>query len=168
MKKETRRTGVTSAAGVVEQDASAEAPARVLRQFRQIFNAFRSHFRRVEHHVGIGGAQLWALSVIKANPGIGMNALARAMDVRQPTASNLVKSLAMQGLVEVRKEGADRRAVQLHALAAGSRLLRRAPGPIAGILPDALANLDAPVLSRLERDLGILLSAIEADRRPGR
>lgn len=39
-----------------------EASTRVLRQFRIVFNAVRSHFRQVEREAGIGGAQLWALT----------------------------------------------------------------------------------------------------------
>ena len=108
---------------------------------------------------------MWALSIIRDRPGLGVNDLARALDVRQPTASNLVKSLAVQGLIEVRKAAADRRAVQLHVLAAGTRLLRRAPGPFTGDLPDALAGLDEQTLQRLEQDLRVLIAALGADER---
>ena len=84
---------------------------------------------------------------------------------RWPTASNLVKSLTEQGLIEVRKDGRDRRAVHLHALPAGNRLLRRAPGPFTGVLPEALAGLDAQTLERLEQDLMVLITALGADER---
>ncbi|HWJ96252.1 MAG TPA: MarR family transcriptional regulator, partial [Telluria sp.] len=45
---------------------------RVLRQFRIVFNAVKTHFRQVEREAGVGGAQLWALSVIERTPGIGV------------------------------------------------------------------------------------------------
>ena len=45
---------------------------RVLRQFRVVFNAVKTHFRQVEREAGVGGAQLWALSVIDRRPGIGV------------------------------------------------------------------------------------------------
>ena len=77
---------------------------------------------------------------VRQRPGLGVNELAAAMSVRQPTASNLVKNLTQQGLIEVRREGPDRRAVQLHILPEGRRVLRRAPGPFAGVLPEALAS----------------------------
>ena len=55
--------------------AMADEPAaRVLRQFRQVFNAVKTHFRQVEKTVGLGGAQVWALSVIRDIPGIGIGA----------------------------------------------------------------------------------------------
>lgn len=142
-----------------------DAPARVLRQFRRVFNSVKTHFQQVEKKAGVGGAQVWALHVIDARPGIGVNGLAQAIDVRQPTASNLVRALVEQGLVEVRREGPDRRAVQLHLLPAGSKVLKRAPGPYSGVLPQALAALDPATLARLERDLGKLIAELGADER---
>lgn len=146
------------------QDETAAA-VRVLRQFRLVFNTVKTHFQQVEKRAGVGGAQVWALSVIRDRPGVGVNDLARAMDVRQPTASNLVRALIEQELIEVRKDERDGRAVMLHLLPAGARLLRRAPGPFAGVLPEALAGLDAKTLDRLERDLAVLIQALGADER---
>jgi DNA-binding MarR family transcriptional regulator len=137
----------------------------VLQQFRIVFNAVKTHFQQVERRAGVGGAQIWALSIVRDRAGLGVNDLAQAMSVRQPTASNLVKSLAQQGLIEVRREGPDRRAVQLHMLPGGRRLLRRAPGPFAGVLPEALASLDEASLLRLESDLAKVIKALKADDR---
>lgn len=145
-------------------DAAPEA-TRVLRQFRLVFNVVKSHFRQVEKKVGIGGAQVWALHVVHQRPGIGVHDLARAMDVRQPTASNLVKSLVEQGMLQVRKDGPDRRAVQLHVLPSGLDVLQRAPGPFTGVLPQALAGMDTATLARLEQDLGALINLLGADER---
>lgn len=141
------------------------AAARVLRQFRLVFNVVKTHFQQIEKKVGVGGAQVWALHVVQQRPGIGVHGLAQAMDVRQPTASNLVKSLAEQGLLQVRKEGHDRRAVQLHVLPPGLDVLERAPGPFAGVLPQALDSLDEATLARLEQDLGALIGRLGADDR---
>lgn len=148
-----------------ETAQGAHSAARVLRQFRLVFNVVKGHFQQVEKKVGVGGAQVWALHVVQQHPGIGVHGLARAMDVRQPTASNLVKSLTDQGLLQVRKEGPDRRAVQLHLLPPGFDILQRAPGPFAGVLPQALASLDEVTLSRLEQDLGQLIGRLGADDR---
>ena len=148
--------------------ASSEPGTRVLRRFRLVFNAVKTHFREVEKKAGVGGAQLWALSVIRDSPGIGVNHLAKAMDVHQSTASNLVKTLAEQELISVTKTGPDRRAVQLRVLAAGTKVLRRAPGPFTGLLPQAIARLDAQTLSRLDQDLGKLIAALDVDDRRDR
>ena len=145
-----------------------EAATRVLRQFRQVFNAVRTHFQQIEKQVGLGGAQVWALSVIRDMPGIGVGELARMMDVHQSTASNLVKALVERELVASAKGSGDRRSVQLRLLPAGAKLLRRSPGPFAGVLPTALAALDQRTLKRLERDLATLLGELQADERAGR
>lgn len=149
-----------------EPDGGAiQAPTRVLRQFRLVFNAIKSHFREVEKQAGIGGAQLWALSVVQARPRIGVRALAAAMDIHQATASNLVKSLAALDMLAVERTGPDRRTVQLAILPAGEAVLGRAPGPFVGVLPEALARLDAATLCRLEQDLSALLAVLETDER---
>ncbi|MFM2066562.1 MAG: hypothetical protein RLZZ584_1471 [Pseudomonadota bacterium] len=150
---------------VEDIDAQAQAAARVLRRFRLVFNAVKTHFQQVEKQAGIGGAQLWALSVVATSPGIGVNALAQAMDVHQTTASNLVKSLVTAGLIAAEKSAPDRRAVQLKLLPAGAKVMRKAPGPFAGVLPDALAGLDAATLERLDQDLAKLITALQADER---
>ena len=80
-----------------------EPSARVLRRFRLVFNAVRGHFRAVEARAGVSGAQLWALSVVQAQPGIGVGGLAQAMDVHQSTASNLLRALLEAGLVVAAK-----------------------------------------------------------------
>lgn len=147
--------------------ATPDAAKRVLRQFRQVFNAVKSHFRQVEKAAGIGGAQLWALSVVAYQPGIGVNALARAMDIQQTTASNLVRTLAASGLLVAERKGEDRRAVQLRLLPAGDEVLRRAPGPFSGVLPAAIGQLDAEALARLEADLALLIALLRPDASAG-
>ena len=140
-----------------------EPAVRVLRRFRLVFNAVKSHFQQVERSAGVGGAQLWALSIIHARPGLGVSELARAMDVKQSTASNLVKVLVERGLVSAMREAADRRAVQLRLQPAGRKVLRQAPGPFTGVLPQALASLDAQTLERLDADLARLIAVLGVD-----
>jgi len=140
-----------------------EHATQVLRQFRQVFNAVKSHFQQVEKTVGLGGSQVWALSVVREHPGIGIGALAEALAIRQSTASNLVRGLIDRGLIDAAKDDADRRAVRLRLLPAGARILKNAPGPFAGLLPDALKSLDATTLQRLQADLGQLIVALDAD-----
>ena len=147
--------------------APVPAPARVLRQFRVVFNAVKTHFRHVEQSAGLGGAQVWALSVIRDRPGIGVKELARTLDIKQSTASNLVRGLLERTMVDARRDGADRRTVALHLLDAGAAVLARAPAPFAGVLPDALGELDAATLARLETDLGKLISLLGVDADAG-
>lgn len=143
--------------------AEPDTQKQVLRRFRIIFNAVRTHFRQIEKHIGIGGTQLWALSLIHAHPGIGVGELAQSMDIHQSTASNLVKALVEQGLVKTSRSTTDRRAVALTLMPEALRLINKAPGPFAGVLPDALANLDAQTLGRLDEDLARLITLLGAD-----
>jgi len=152
-----------TAPAAVPAPQSAPPSARVLRQFRVVFNAVKSHFRQVERLAGVGGAQLWALSVIQRRPGIGVTELSRELDIHQSTASNLIKSLSERGLVSAAREGLDRRSVALRISAEGDAVLGSAPLPFAGVLPDALSSLDPDTLGRLEQDLGKLIALLEAD-----
>jgi DNA-binding MarR family transcriptional regulator len=146
---------------------SMPSATRVLRQFRVVFNAVKTHFRQVEREAGVGGAQLWALSVIDRRPGIGVTELARELDIHQSTASNLIKGLVERGLVATSREGIDRRSVSLRIQPDGAEVLRSAPLPFAGVLPDALSALDAATLERLEHDLGKVIALLEADESSG-
>ena len=147
---------------------ASDGAVRVLRQFRLVFNTVKTHFQQIEKRAGLGGAQVWALSVVRDRPGIGVNDLAHALDVRQPTASNLVKGLVEHEMIEVRKDERDGRAVKLHLRPAGARVLQRAPGPFTGVLPEALASLDPATLERLEQDLTVLIKQLGADERGAR
>lgn len=151
-----------------EATAHHEAAIRVLRQFRQVFNTVKAHFQQVEKSVGLGGAQVWALSVIRECPGIGVSDLARSMDIHQSTASNLVKVLVERGLIATEKAETDRRAVQLKLLPGGAKALKGVPGPFAGILPGALEQLDPATLARMNKDLSKLIELLHVDKRTGR
>jgi DNA-binding MarR family transcriptional regulator len=151
------------ARGAAQDEVQHGTALRVLRQFRIVFNAVKTHFRQVERTSGIGGAQLWALSEISAAPGIGVTDLARALDIHQSTASNLIKALMKRKLIGIQRSTNDRRAVVLHPLPAGQAMLAEAPLPFAGVLPDALRALDIAALARLEADLACLICQLHAD-----
>ncbi len=137
---------------------------QVLRRFRVVFNAVRGHFQEIERRVGLGGAQVWALNVIRDHPGIGIGALAKSMDIHQSTASNLVRLLLRKELISMTKASQDRRHVELQVLPSGLTVLNRVPGPFEGVLPDALERLPAATLLRLEQDLGQLILLLKADQ----
>ena len=140
---------------------------QVLRRFRVVFNAIRTHFRHVEKQSGLGGAQVWALSLISTQPGMGVGEVARAMDTHQSTASNLVRILLRKQLVVMNKSALDKRVVELRITATGQTLLASVPGPFEGVLPGALAQLSATTLAHLNRDLGLLIRALHADESAG-
>jgi DNA-binding MarR family transcriptional regulator len=152
-----------SSAGPVRR-ARRNAPSsdvtEILARFRVIFRSARRHYSSVERELGISGAQLRALALIASNHGAGVTALARALLVRQPTASKLVEQLVGFGFVKRRRSRTDQRATELSVTASGAKLLERAPGPLTGVLADALATLPKQRLRALGRDLDQVLNAM--------
>lgn len=145
------------------QDAHDPA-VESLRRFRQVFAAVRMHFRQVEQITGTGAAQLRALSLVRARPGLRISELAQAMDIHQSTASNLVKTLVERKLVNGVRNDADARVLHLGLLPAGEKVLQRLEGQhYIGVLPQALQTLPPRVLKRLNADLDLLLVAMQAD-----
>lgn len=146
-------------------DRQDNQASQVLRQFRLIFSTIRRHFQSIEKQSGIGGAQVWALSLVAQHPGLGVTPLAELMDIHQSTTSNLVRTLIKSGLVHSEKSSKDRRVVELYALPEGLKLLKKVPGPFAGVLPPALQRLDPSTLIQLESNLAELLRRLEVDEK---
>jgi DNA-binding MarR family transcriptional regulator len=140
---------------------------QVLRRFRVVFNAVRSHFQQVENRVGLGGAQVWALALVRDQPSIGMGELAKSMDIHQSTASNLIKILLRKAFIRQDKAPGDRRNVQLTITPAGLEVLNQVPGPFEGVLPMALGKLPPASLQRLDEDLAELIALLKADETAG-
>jgi DNA-binding MarR family transcriptional regulator len=134
---------------------------QVLEQFRVIFRSIRRHYHSVEKRAGISGALLWALAQVAANPGTQVGGLAKALAIHQSTASNLLGRLEARGLLSRRREGKDQRKVQLFATAKGLRVLKRAPQPLIGVLQQALSDLPASKLHRLQQQLHSLIAAMK-------
>lgn len=141
----------------------SEQSALVLRRFRIVFGAVRSHFKQIEKVVGLGGAQVWALSIIHQHPGLSMGELAKGLDVHQSTTSNLVKALVSKNLILVKKDVNDKRLVHLHVSEQAVALLAKVPGPVQGLLPDALSRLPESTLRDLDEHLVALIRVLKAD-----
>ncbi len=154
------RNTVEQAFDVEKKSTSA---AHVLRQFRLIFSSIRRHFQNIEKISGVGGAQIWALSLIAEKPGLAVTHLSQAMDIHQSTASNLIRALLKMGLVHSEKSLLDKRVSELYPLPEGLKLLKKIPGPYTGVLPLALSELSAETLANLERDLDLLVKKLDVD-----
>jgi len=128
----------------------------VLMHFRQIVNAAKRHFQSVQNEGGITDAQLWALWQIDTKQGLSAGELARHMSIHQSTASNLVHHLVARGLVYRTRTGLDQRVVRMFSTSAGKAILKKAPGPMHGVLPDAVYQLPDTELRRLCEALELL------------
>lgn len=142
---------------------TANSSARVLRQFRLIFSSIRRHFQNIEKVAGVGGAQIWALSLIAQTPGLAVTQLSQAMDIHQSTASNLVRALLKAGFVHSEKSSNDKRVAELYPLPEGLKLLKKVPAPYTGVLPTALSELSPETLLSLEEDLDALIKKLDVD-----
>ena len=140
-----------------------DTSALVLRQFRLIFSSVRRHFQSIEKLAGVGGAQIWALSLIAQNPGLAVTPLSQAMDIHQSTASNLVRALLKSGLIHSEKSAQDKRVVELYPLPEGLKLLKKVQGPYSGVLPKALGELTPETLESLRHSLERLIQKLEVD-----
>ncbi|MBP8148924.1 MAG: MarR family transcriptional regulator [Limnohabitans sp.] len=150
-------------AQISDSNKETDPSARVLRQFRLIFSSIRRHFQNIEKVAGVGGAQIWALSMIAQTPGLAVTQLSQAMDIHQSTASNLVRALLKAGFIHSEKSVHDKRVVELYPLPEGLKLLKKVPGPYTGVLPMALGELAPETLSSLERDLDKLIKKLDVD-----
>ncbi|MND01423.1 hypothetical protein D3C83_204090 [compost metagenome] len=66
-----------------------------------------------------------------------------------------------------RRDTVDQRVVRVFLTAAGERLVRKAPSPARGVLPDALEALPAADLRRLDRSVAALLRSMKAKVQSG-
>jgi len=155
--KATQGGAAKRAALPLNKSRKSPTAITVLRQFRELFRVSQQHFQRIESNCGVSGAQLWALSEVSEAPGITVSQLARAMSTHLSTSSNLLDKLEAQGFVRRERANDDQRIVRVHLTSDGLRVLKKAPHPVEGVIPDALAKMPEKALRSLQRDLGQLL-----------
>jgi DNA-binding MarR family transcriptional regulator len=109
----------------------------VLKQFRLICGSVRHHFRRVEETCGVSGSQLWMLHKLQSAPGIGVPEVAHRLSIHQTTGSQVVEKLVARGYVEKTRSGEDQRRVGLRITRGAANVLKDAPGPAEGLVPEA-------------------------------
>ena len=148
----SRRSGTTPARAGLE--------LATLQKFRTIFGTARRFDIDVRRIAGISGSLLWALSEIASGEGMRVNDLAERMALHQTTASNLINELVERNLIRRARDESDQRVVRLRITTDGKKMLLRAPGPYAGLLVDALRNLKAPELARLNDALDVLAKSL--------
>jgi len=133
----------------------------VLEQFRIIVKSIKRHYQDVERRAHLKGAQLWALAQVAENPAATVGDLARALAIHQSTASNLLRALERQGLVDRERESADQRQVRLFATKKGLKLLKGAPRPLIGVLQQALSELPPARLHSLHDELAHVIAQMK-------
>ena len=125
----------------------------VLKKFRIIYGSVRQHFREIEQTCGVTGSQLWILQEVNNAPGIGVSELSERLSIHQSTGSQLVEKLVARNLIIKERSKEDQRRVGLWLTSEASTLLKNAPGPAEGILPEALQALPDSALLALDNSL---------------
>lgn len=126
---------------------------QALKKFRIIYGSVRQHFREIEQTCGVTGSQLWILQEVAKTPGIGVTELAGRLSVHQSTCSQLVEKLVTRKLIIKERSKEDQRRVGLCVTEEASEILKNAPGPAQGILPEALQALPEATLLALDESL---------------
>ena len=132
----------------------------VLKQFRLIYGSVRHHFRQVEETCGVSGSQLWLLHELQAAPGIGVSDLAHRLSIHQTTCSQLIEKLVVRGYVVKARSEQDQRRVGLTITRSAAKVLKDAPGPAEGLIPEALMGLSESALESLSTNLGKLIDGL--------
>jgi DNA-binding MarR family transcriptional regulator len=148
------------------RSGNGELALQVLGKFREVFRAAKVHFGSVQKSVGVSGAQLWALWELHEQPGLRVSELAARLSLRQSTVSNMIEQLARAKHLTRERADSDLRAVRLYLTTSGKRVVRTAPEPARGVLPDALESLKAKDLKELDAQLTELIRAMKV-RAPG-
>ena len=135
--------------------------AQVLRKFRIIFGSVRQHFREVEQACGVTGSQLWILREVSQKPYAGVSEIAELLSIHPSTCSQLVEKLVGRGLIMKERSTEDQRRVGLIVTHDAEKVLKNAPGPSEGILPEALGSLSVLSLITLEDKLSELIGKLQ-------
>jgi DNA-binding MarR family transcriptional regulator len=134
---------------------------QVLKKFRIIYGSVRQQFRDVEQSCGVTGSQLWILQEVAQTPDIGISELAERLSIHQSTCSILVEKLVTRGLIIKERGKEDQRRVGLCVTEDANQVLKKAPGPAEGILPEALQSLSESALLSLDGALVELINQLQ-------
>lgn len=134
---------------------------QVLKKFRVIYGSVRQHFRDVEQTCGVTGSQLWVMQEIANTPEIGVSELADRLSIHQSTCSQLVEKLVARKLIIKERSRQDQRRVGLRLTEVAAQLIKNAPGPAEGILPEALRALSSEAIHNLDTSLGKVIEQLK-------
>ena len=98
----------------------------------------------------MSGSQLWVMQEVANTHGIGVSELAERLSIHQSTCSQLVEKLVARKLILKERSKEDQRRVGLHITDTAAKLLKGAPGPSEGVLPQALGGLSIDTMQSLD------------------
>ncbi len=136
----------------------------VVNCLRRLFKAVHEYSKAIQRRAGLSSPQLWALDVLRSNPGLSLGELAERMFAHPSTVSGVLDRLEIRGAVRRLVDQRDRRSIRLFLTARGQGLVRKSPSPIQKSLRAALEGMSAPRLVELRRSLEEISKKTEAQR----
>ena len=100
---------------------------RILDTIRRLVRMLRVSDRSAQSQLGISGAQLFVLRVLRNTPGLSLNELASRTRTDQSSVSVVVGRLVDAGLLNRQRDDRDARRLILNLTPKGSALIDQAP-----------------------------------------
>src|ERR1700733_5508492 len=129
------------------------AEATMLYLQKQVELAVRSHLDDLLKPAEITALQYTALTVLDRHPGLTSAQLARNSFVTTQSMADMVTTLEARGLIERRRDPADRRRLVIGLTADGSALIRRYRGKVKDLERRMLSGLTDQQAAELRRYL---------------
>jgi DNA-binding MarR family transcriptional regulator len=136
----------------------------VIRCLRRIFRALQEYSKSTQRRYGLSSPQLWALTLLDAEPRLSLGELSERMFSHQSTVSGVVDRLVERGAVLREVDAEDRRGVRLSLTQAGEALVRSAPPPVQAGLSEALSRFPPSRLRQLRLALQDIVQQAELER----
>src|SRR5450631_774009 len=128
-------------------------PPTLLYVVKQVELAVRARLDEILRPVGLTVLQYTALTVLERHPDLTSAQLARNSFVTTQSMADMVTTLEARGLIERRRDPADRRRLVIGLTADGSALIRRYRGKVRDLERRMLSGLTDQQVEELRRYL---------------
>jgi len=142
----------------------AQEAAEVVNNLRRLFKAIQEHSKAILRKTGLSGPQVWALTILGAEPELSLGELAERLFAHPSTVSGIVDRLEKRGAIRRAVDPLDGRGIRLSLTPLGRRLLKRSPPPFQVGLRTALEDLPSSQLRQLRRGLEQVVKETSARR----
>ena len=136
----------------------------IFSSLRSIFRATLLHYRELEHRYHLTGPQMVLLRRLSQRGPSSPGELARDVFLSQATVTGILDRLETAGLVDRKRENADRRRVTVYLTEKGDALSRSIPVPLQESFASALSALPLNRQAEINTTLGLIVKMMYAGR----
>jgi DNA-binding MarR family transcriptional regulator len=138
----------------------------IFSSLRSIFRATLLHYRELESRYHLTGPQMVLLRRLHQRGPTSPGDLARDVFLSQATVSGILDRLETAGLVERKREHADRRRVTVHLSDHGADLAQAMPVPLQETFAASLSTLPLEQQAEINTTLGLIAKMMYAAGEP--